>query len=127
MNFRDDSAFHVIINLTNEALICQQKAILAEKPGKEKGEIFWMRPWLAADLTDKLRVEDTSSFFKFMRMEPAMFDEELQKVTPRISKNDIRMRKALEPGLKLTVTLRYLASGDNYSPRARLECHHIVT
>ena len=65
---------------------------------------------------DELRAEDTSSSFNFMRMEPAtMFDELLQRVSPRISKNDTRMRKALEPGLKLAVTLRYLASGDKYS------------
>ena len=84
-----------------------------------------MRPWFAADrrlqyghydrLMAELRAEDTSSFFNFMRMEPAMFDELLHRVSSRISKDDTRMRKALDPGLKFAATLWYLASGDKYT------------
>ena len=48
-----------------------------------------------------------------MRMQPAMFHELLQRITPRIQKST-RYRKPLEPGLKLAITLRYLASGYSY-------------
>ncbi|XP_041350760.1 putative nuclease HARBI1 [Gigantopelta aegis] len=48
-------------------------------------------------------------------MRPEMFDELLNRVGPRITKEDTNYRKALEPGLKLAATIRHLASGDTYS------------
>ena len=65
-------------------------------------------------LMRELRMEDTSSFCNFMRMEPQMFDELVDRLSPRITLQDTNWRKALEPGLKVAVTLRYLASGDRY-------------
>ena len=47
-------------------------------------------------------------------MEPQMFDELVDRLSPRITLQDTNWRKALEPGLKVAVTLRYLASGDRY-------------
>jgi len=35
---------------------------------------------------EELRVEDPQSFFNYLRMEPAMFDELVQRVGPRIEK-----------------------------------------
>lgn len=43
-----------------------------------------------------------------------MFKELVERLTPRLTKTDTFYRKALSPGLKLAITLRYLASGDNY-------------
>ena len=43
-----------------------------------------------------------------------MFDELLQRVSPRITKTDTHVRKALSPGLKIAITVRYLASGEKY-------------
>ena len=48
-----------------------------------------------------------------MRMSEEQFSWLLEKVTPRIKKQDTRFREALSPRIKLQVTLRYLASGDN--------------
>jgi hypothetical protein len=58
----------------------------------------WVRPWLSADrrhqfghygrLLRELRIDDTNSFFNFLKMEPAMFNELLQRVGPRIQKKD---------------------------------------
>ena len=44
-----------------------------------------------------------------------MFDELLKRVGPRIMKQHTRYRAPLEPGLKLALTLRHLASGRSYS------------
>ena len=43
-----------------------------------------------------------------------MFDELLNRVGPRIRRVDTCLRKALEPGLKLAITIRHLASGEKY-------------
>ena len=36
-------------------------------------------------------MEDTNSFFNYLMMQPAMFDEILSRVGPRIQKKDINM------------------------------------
>ncbi|XP_014671429.1 PREDICTED: uncharacterized protein LOC106812148 [Priapulus caudatus] len=59
----------------------------------------------------ELRNEDRASFHNFMRMPPEMFDELLARVGPRITKEHTSCREPLEPGLKLALTLRHLASG----------------
>ena len=59
-------------------------------------------------------MEEWHSFFNFLRMQPEMFDELLNRVGPRIQKNDTLWRKSVEPDLKLAITLRYLAAGDKY-------------
>ncbi len=82
----------------------------------------WVRPWLErrvelgqyACLMEELQVEDVRSFKNFLRMDPAMFQELVDRLIPRLTKEDTSYRKSLTPGLKLSITLRYLASGDNY-------------
>ena len=64
-----------------------------------------MRPWLYDQLMSELRMEDSTLFFNYMRMEPHMFDEILTQVSPRIQRRDTNFRKALEPGLRLAKTL----------------------
>ena len=49
-----------------------------------------------------------------MRIEPDLFDEILARITPHIQKQDTFWRKAIEPSVKLAVTLRFLASGCSY-------------
>jgi len=62
----------------------------------------------------ELTTEDQSSFKNFLRVDPDIFMELLHHVGPRIEKQDTFFRKALPPGLKLAVTLRYLATGGSY-------------
>ena len=83
---------------------------------------MWVRGWIGRrvelGLYDRLMVElrreDPSSFHNFMRMPPAMFDELLHRLTPRLSRPATFCRPSLEPGMKLAVTLRHLASGAKY-------------
>ena len=82
----------------------------------------WVRPWLLRReafghynvLMQELATESESDFINFMRMDPRMFAEVVERVTPRIQRQDTNFRRALEPGLKVAVTLRHFASGQSY-------------
>ena len=55
----------------------------------------------------------------------AIFKEVLSRILPRIKKQDTFYRKALTPALKLSFTLRYLASGDSdHSLMYGFRVHH---
>ncbi|KAK7108048.1 hypothetical protein V1264_015850 [Littorina saxatilis] len=45
-------------------------------------------------------------------MDPVAFHEHLTRIEGRITKQQTHWRKPLAPGLKLAITLRYLATGD---------------
>ena len=100
--------------IMNHKLLMLDDEVQARQRGRAKR--FWVRPWLSADrrlqfghcdqLLGELRMEDNSSFFNYMRMEPLMFDEILNRVSPRALKSDTHFRKALEPGLKLERIMR---------------------
>ena len=62
----------------------------------------------------ELKEEDVSVYLNCVRVEPRMFKELLDRLGPRLEKKDTWCRKALVSGLKLTITLRYLATGDSY-------------
>ena len=83
---------------------------------------LWVRQWIARrpelGLYDRLMVElrneDPRAFHNFMRMPTQMFDEIVARLTPRLTKETTNWRAPLEPGLKVAITLRHLASGSKY-------------
>ena len=95
---------------------------LLRKRRRRRGRRWWVRPWVKRRvrlgqyrrLMVELEHEDTAAFRNFLRVEPAMYHELVQRLTPRIQKQTTRMRQPLEPGLKVAITLRYLASGSDY-------------
>ena len=103
----------------NDVFIAQQQL---ENQNRRRRRRYWVRPWLLRRpllgqyerLMSELRDEDMAAFMNFVRLEPAMFQELLVRLSPRISKQDTWYRKALEPGLKVAITLRHLATGDSY-------------
>ena len=90
---------------------------------KRRAHRVWVREWITKrtdhGLYDRLMVElrneDQRSFKNFMRMPPDMFDEIVQRLTPALRKQTTQLRDPHEPGLKIAVTLRHLASGAKYS------------
>ena len=50
-----------------------------------------------------------------MRFYPELFQDMVERLTPILKKKDTRMRKAHSVGLKLDLTLRHLASGNDYA------------
>ena len=57
----------------------------------------------------ELEAENPSDFSNLMRMQPAMIREVLGSVGHLITKQDTRFRAALEPGLKLAISLQHFA------------------
>jgi hypothetical protein len=58
--------------------------------------------------------EDPAAYRNFIRIGPDMFQELLHVVGPRITKSHSWYRQPINPGLKLAIALRYMATGDSY-------------
>lgn len=94
----------------------------AEKKKEKKKRSIWVRKWLKRrpelgqyrKLLIELKKEDKKGFRNFMRMDYETYQEILHRIEPRIKKSGCNYRHPLSPGLKLAITLRYLAAGDNY-------------
>ncbi|XP_067123185.1 uncharacterized protein [Centruroides vittatus] len=65
-------------------------------------------------LIPRLRSLDREYYFDFLRMSPEKFDELLNKLGPKISKQNTRWRDSIPASDRLAVTLRYLASGETF-------------
>ena len=87
---------------------------------------WYVRPWVHrrnqfgqyATFMPECRHSDPQYFRYFVRMEPALFDFILTRIEHRIKKQDSNFKKTLDPGLKLAVTLRFLATGEAYKSLA---------
>ncbi|KAG0728663.1 putative nuclease HARBI1 [Chionoecetes opilio] len=83
---------------------------------------IWVRNWISRRpehglydcLMVELRNEDPRAFQNFMRMPPDMFDEVVERLRPALTKKTTHWRAPLDPGLKVALTLRHLASGAKY-------------
>ena len=51
-------------------------------------------------------------------MDPEMFSQMVEDLTPKLQKKTTNCRKPLSPGLKLAITVGYLATGDSYKSLA---------
>ena len=86
---------------------------------RRRNRQIWTREWIRArsrfgayhHLLQELCLGDELSYRHFLRMDAATFDELLAMVRPHITFRDTNMRKAISPGERLAVTLRFLATG----------------
>ena len=109
----------------NACLIATIKRVRDERQKNRKEpnpRRFWSRPYLLRRLEHgqyehllvELSQEDPTRLKNFHRMDNEVFQDLLARISDRIEKEDTFMRSALEPGLRLSITLRYLATGDSY-------------
>jgi hypothetical protein len=93
--------------------------ILQRRRSRRRNRIHWTREWIRNresqgafhQLMQELRILDVSSYRNFVRMDATTFEELLQIVGPRVTRQDTVMRRAIPPGERLAVTLRFLATG----------------
>ena len=82
----------------------------------------WVQPYLQRrleqgnydNLMQELKNETPELFRNFTRTSGCLFDEIVEKVTPYIEKEETFFRKPLPPGLRVAITLRFLATGESY-------------
>lgn len=93
-----------------------------ERRPRKRRKRFWVRQLYLErqehghyeQMMAMMELHDVESYKNFQRVSPEEFRAVLARVGPRLTKQDTTFRKALPAGLKLAVTLRYLASGDLY-------------
>ena len=81
---------------------------------------YWVRPSFQKreqfgcfhTLFQELRENDRENFFRYCRMSPESFDYIAYMVESKIRKKTTNFRVPISPEERLTVTLRYLASGE---------------
>ena len=101
-------------------ILARRMKQLSEQKKKRKKRRWWVRKWILernsrATLVHKeLRSSHTEDFKNLLRMSEGGFEYLLERVSPLISKSDTNMRPAITAKIKLTVTLRYLATGDSF-------------
>ena len=100
----------------------EERRLEEQRRLKRREKRWWVRPCLLnRDLVGQYHVllreldrEDVGAVKNFARVNPQLFEAILQRIGHDIAKEDTNARKALEPGLKLPVTMRFLATGDSY-------------
>ena len=91
----------------------------SERPRKRRK---WSKEWFLqrginyghVSLLKELRIKEPEDFRNFLRMDGPSFDELLGLVEPLIRKEDTVMRASIPPFVRLSITLRYLVSGNSF-------------
>ena len=90
-----------------------------EKQTSKRPRRQWVRqhlmdretPGAHHNLLPVLRSRDEDVYRNYMRMPPAIFDTLLELVSPLIAKQHTNFRASISPSERLSLTLRYMATG----------------
>ena len=100
----------------------QQQQQEEQQQKKKKKRSCWVRPYLRrrqdhgcfANLMPELAAEDPNLYKNFLRIDEQTYNELVERVRPLIQKHATFWREPLDVGLRVAVTLRFLATGDSY-------------
>lgn len=88
---------------------------------KKKKNRRWSREWLKLrekytheNLIREILCTEPEDYTNFLRMDHETFEELLTLLRPCIEKKDTVMRKSIPASQRLSITLRYLASGADF-------------
>ena len=82
--------------------------LATQRSGQESG---FRQQGAYPNLLRELNAEDPEAFRQFHRLDRESFETILAMVAPLITKEGTHMRRSLPPGEKLSITLRFLATG----------------
>nr|XP_055051363.1 uncharacterized protein LOC129437215 [Misgurnus anguillicaudatus] len=95
--------------------------ICCEKKRKRKNKRVWVKEWISirgqqglSVLQKELENNDRTGFRELLRMTAEEFDFLLGRVQHLITKQDTKMRRAILPRERLSLTLRFLATGETF-------------
>lgn len=79
----------------------------------------WVRPYLGRrveqghydNILRQLALPSPDLYRNLTQIDKELFNQIVERVTPYIQKTRTFFREAMEPGLRLAITLRFLASG----------------
>jgi hypothetical protein len=123
------AAMLLLLNLRDHDMqMLEARALLLAGAGRrrrrKKERTLWVRSWLSEErrmkyghydtLLKELREEDPKGFFNYTRLTLDVYDEILARIEGRLVKKDTWYRRSISPGLKISLVLRHLASGDDY-------------
>ena len=91
-----------------------------EMDKKKRNREIWTKEWVLNrpqygaynSLMRELSISDARGFHNFIRMNAQTFEQLLTVVAPHIQRKDTVMRQAIPPAERLSLTLRYLATGN---------------
>lgn len=63
---------------------------------------------------NELSLEDKSNFRNYLRMDITTFNTLLEMISPAIEKKNTHLRESISARDRLTITLRFLATGESY-------------
>lgn len=96
--------------------ICAAYLVIRNSRKKRTKRKFWIRGYYnnrSNVIMRELREDKDILFKNFTRMSEKNFDRLLKLVTPIITKQSTQLREAIPSEIKLAITLRFLATGDN--------------
>jgi hypothetical protein len=103
---------------TDKAFLALTLALCLKK--KKKGR-RWSREWLKLrdkytheNLLREILLKEPNDYANFLRMDHKTFEYLLTLLSPRITKQDTVLRKSIPASQRLSITLRYLASGADF-------------
>lgn len=106
--------------LTKQTTAALVVALLDDKRHVNKKR-KWCKNWLLQrrmhthmNLLKELRTSEPSDFKNYLRMDSNSFNLLLELVRAKITKQDTILREAISAEERLTITLRYLATGNSY-------------
>lgn len=117
---RNSERILVVVDISRRQRLVAAIAVmlLLRKKRRNRKKRIWVRKWVErrpyqgclSNLVNELRNEDPSMYRNFLRMTEDDFNVLLEKVAPKITKQDTNMREAISAADRLVLTLRFLAS-----------------
>ena len=89
---------------------------------KRRKRRMWVKDWIGkrnifthVNLLNEIKKTDVDDFQRYFRMDEKAYYKLLEMVRPYITKQDTIMRESISANERLSITLRYLATGESFS------------